>query len=347
MKTFGMIVAAGLAMPSMVAAETTLIFGEPGPNRGARAEATDWFVDEVARLSEGSLAIDVTWGGALFSDAAALQSLQDGVADLGTVISVYFPQEMVGYGIADLPLDNPDSWVGMRATDDLMRNNESLQADLESRGLIYLGTYTTSAVQMGCRGTEVQGIEDISDLRVRGVGAYGEAFRDLGANLVSMSVYDAYQALDTGMLDCTQTYSYLISALRFDEVFDSYTLIDWGQIGGMGILMNRDMYDALEDDQQAALMEAGEGLADAFGEIITQANEDSVQILRDQGKPVHTLGDDDRAQLVEAGLPYVETWIERADASGLDGEALLAEYRELIAHYTEVRDTEGYPWERN
>ena len=96
---------AALAAPAM--SQTTLIYGEPGPNRGARAEATQWFADQVAEQSGGDLTLDITWGGALFSEKAAVQSLRDGVADLGSVIGVYFPQDMVAYGIADCRWTTP------------------------------------------------------------------------------------------------------------------------------------------------------------------------------------------------------------------------------------------------
>lgn len=65
-----------------VSAETVLIHGEAGPNRGA-----------------------------LFKPNAALRSIHDGVAVMGTINSVYDPKEFSSYGIADLPLDNPVAWV--------------------------------------------------------------------------------------------------------------------------------------------------------------------------------------------------------------------------------------------
>lgn len=342
------LVAAGLC--SLVAApalsQTTLIYGEPGPNRGARSEATQWFAQEVERLTEGDLKLDITWGGALFSEKAAVQSLRDGVADLGSVIGVYFPQEMVAYGIADLPVNNPDPWVGMKATDTLMRTNEQIQANLAQQNLVYVGTYTTSAVQMGCKGDAVASVDDIAGKKVRGVGAYGQTFRDLGATLVDMTVYEAYQGLESGLIDCTQTYSYLVKSLKFDEVFDSYTFIDWGQIGALGIMMNKSMFDALEPAQQDAIMTAGEGLADEFGRIIEAANEESVAMLEEQGKEIVRMSDEDRAKMAEAGQKYLDEWVERANASGLDGAALLDEYRGLIEQYSQEAETQGYPWER-
>ncbi|AUM75179.1 C4-dicarboxylate TRAP transporter substrate-binding protein [Paracoccus jeotgali] len=337
--TFGMFCSAVSA-----ATATTLIYGEAGPNRGVRAEATQWFVDQVADKTNGDVTIDVNWGGALFSEKVAVQSIRDGVADMGSVIGVYFPQDMVAYGLADLPIPNPDPWVGMRATDKLMRENEQIRENLANQNLVYVGTYTTSAVQVGCKGATIESLDDVKGLKIRGVGAYGKVFHDLGATPVDMSVYEAFQGLDTGLIDCTQTYPYLVEALKFDEVFDSYTELDFGQIGALGIMMNKDSFDALTPEQQTAIMTAGEGLADEFARILTDANARSVKILEDQGTPVLKISDEDRARLAEGGKKYVGEWIERANAAGLDGQGLVDEYTALIVEYTKQRDEQGYPW---
>ena len=333
-----------LCSASSAAMAVTLIYGEAGPNRGVRAEATQWFVDQVAERTNGELTIDVNWGGALFSEKVAVQSIRDGVADMGSVIGVYFPQDMIAYGLADLPIPNPDPWVGMKATDRLMRENEQIRENLAAQNLVYIGTYTTSAVQVGCKGKTIENLDDVQGLKIRGVGAYGKVFHDLGATPVDMSVYEAYQGLETGLIDCTQTYPYLVEALKFDEVFDSYTEIDFGQIGALGIMMNKDSFDMLPPEQQQALMTAGEGLADEFGRILTDANQRSIKILEDKQIPVLKIADEDRARLVEMGAKYVDDWVARADAAGLDGQALVDDYTALIAEYTRQRDEQGYPW---
>ncbi|MBJ3764172.1 C4-dicarboxylate TRAP transporter substrate-binding protein [Maribius pontilimi] len=334
------------ATAGLAAAETTLFYGEAGPNRGARAEATNWFAEQVSEKTGGELGFDIQWGGALFKAGAALNSIADGVADAGTIIAVYFPQEMVAYGIADLPINNPDAWVGMRATDELMRSSEAIQQNLAAQNLVYVGTYTTSAVHIGCKDTAIRTADDIDGLKVRGVGAYGKTFADFGANLVSMSIYDAYQGLDTGLIDCSQGYSYAVAALKQQEVMDSYTLMNWGQVGALGIFMNKQMYDSLPPEQQDALMEAGMGMADKLGELITADNEKAIETMKDAGVEVIELPDEERAKLVEKGSTYIDAWVEQATAAGLDGTALLAEYRGLIDKYTAERDDQGYPWTR-
>ncbi len=327
-------------------AQTTLFFGEAGPNRGARAEAIQYFVDQVAEESGGDLTFDVQWGGALFKAGAARSGIADGVADAGTIIAVYFPQEMAGYGIADLPILNPDAWVGMKATDELMRTNETLVQNLADQNLVYIGTFTTSAINIGCKGATIDSIDDIAGLKVRGVGAYGQAFADEGANLVSMSIYDAYQGLDSGLIDCSQGYSYVVPALQWQEVIDSYTILNWGQVGALGVFMNKDMYDGLEPAQQEALTAAGRKIPDELGRILSTDNDEAVEMMREQGIDVVEMPEAGREALLEAGSAYVDDWKETAAAAGLDGEALLEQYRGLIDKYTRIRDEQGYPWER-
>ena len=339
-------VAAALSVAGGAAlAQTTLIHGEAGPNRGARADALQWFADQLADRSGGDLTVDIQWGGALFKSEAAVQSIADGVADMGSVIAVYYPQEMVGYGIADLPVNNPDAWVGMRATDELMRSSQAIQDDLADKNLVYIGTWTTSQVNIGCKNAAIRTVADIDGLKVRGVGAYGKVFGDEGANMVNMSIYDAYQGLDTGLIDCSQGYSYAVAALKQAEVMTSYTLLDWGQVGGLGIFMNKDTFDSLEPDQQETLLETGEDMADEFGRMITEANDAAVASMKEAGVEVIEFPAEERTQLVEAGQKFLDEWVQMADASGLPGEQLLDDYRSLIAKYTEQRDADGYPWD--
>lgn len=341
---FASLMAASALAPA--AAATKLILAEAGPDRGPRAEATKWFAKEVESRTAGNVTVEVHWGGALFSANSAVSALRNGVADLGTVIGVYFPQDMLAYDMADIPIPNEDPWVGMRAVDDIMRTDPKVQENLAEQNLVYVGTFTTSAVQVGCKGKTIRTLEDLKGVKVRGVGAYGKAFKDLGAVPVDMSVYEAYQGLETGLLDCTQTYPYLVKALKFNEVFDSYTELDWGQVGALGVFMNKDSFDALSEADQAAVMEAGKGMADEFGKLLMKANTESVDILKAEGKEVLKLSDADHQKLLAAGEPYIAEWVQRADAAGLDGEGMVQQYKDLIKQYRAERDAKGYPWDR-
>ncbi|KKK92316.1 hypothetical protein LCGC14_2704170, partial [marine sediment metagenome] len=220
-----------------------------------------------------------------------------------------------------------------------------IQDDLADKNLVYIGTWTTSQVNIGCKGGAIKSVGDISGKKVRGVGAYGKVFGEQGANMVNMSIYDAYQGLDTGLIDCSQGYSYAVAALKQAEVMDSYTILDWGQVGGLGIFMNKDMHDSLTPEQQETLASVGSDMADEFGRLITEANEKAIASMKEQGVEIITLPEEDRATLVDAGKKFLDEWVQTADSTGLPGAQLLEEYQGLITKYTEARDANGYPWE--
>ena len=182
---------------------------------------------------------------------------------------------------------------------------------------------------------------------MRGVGAYGDVFRDFGANMVSVSIYDAYQALDSGLIDCSQGYSYAVAALKQEEVMSSYTMLNWGQVGALGIFMNKEIFDSLAPDVRQILEESGMAMADTLGELISADNEKAIETMEANGVEVVEMAAAERSKLVEKGASYIDEWVERADSVGLDGAALLDEYSGLIDQYTEERDGKGYPWQRN
>jgi TRAP-type C4-dicarboxylate transport system substrate-binding protein len=161
-----------------------------------------------------------------------------------------------------------------------------------------------------------------------------------------MSIYDAYQGLDTGLLDCSQTYSYATAALKQREVIDSYTLLDWGQTGALGVFMNKDAFDRLDEDKQQILLDAGAKMSDELGRLITADNAAAIETMKEAGVEIIDLPDEERAKLIDAGAKYVDEWVEQVSGMGLDGAAILEEYKALLAKYAEERDTEGYPWER-
>lgn len=339
----------GLAVTAQ--AETTIFYGHSGPARGTVPAALKWFDGRISELSGGDLKLEVQWGGALFKAPASVQAIGDGVADAGSIISAYFQKEMAAYSLADLPLGGPDPWVGLRATDHLMRSVPEITDHLAQQNLVYIGTFTASDVNVACKGGEINSISDIAGKKVRGAGVYGKVFGELGATMVNLNIYEAYQGLDTGLIDCTQGYDYVVSALKWHEVIDSYTVLNWGQIGGYGMFMNKYSYDALTDAQKEVLTQAGTELADKFAQIVMGANGKALKAMEagEFERPIKVINvtDEDSAALNAATEPFLATWKETANSVGLDADHLIEVYTSAVADYTAELAEQGYPWTRS
>lgn len=344
----------GVAFASFAAvssAETVLRYTDGGPNRGARAAAQTYFADQVEALSGGDLKLEIHWGGALLKFKAALGGIGAGTADLGAVIAVYTPNELKAMTIGDLPGGNSDPWVGMRAMYELMTTNDEMKAALAKQNVVYIGNFTTTAVQIECSpGHSIQTVADIKGKKMRASGVYGKVLGELGATMVNMTYDKVYQALDSGLIDCSAGYVYATKAYKLHEVADSMTLSNWGQVSGFGIAMNKDSFEDLTPEQQAVMLEAGSLMTDRFARLQIEEFDSTVAAMKsgEIGSKVNVtvMAEEERAKLFAAGEPFVEQWKTDMNAAGYDGNGIYDQFQGSIAKYTAERDAKGYPWAR-
>lgn len=340
-----------LATAGLAGAQTAIVYAEGGPNRGTRATAVQDFADTVDRLTNGELEIDIHWGGALVSLTATPQAIRDGVADAGTILGSYDPSRLAGFYVGDLPTQYSDPWVIMRAMYELMTTSPVQQEILADQNMVYLGNFTTTGLNFECAGdNKIETVADFAGKKIRASGTYAKVLNDLGATTMNMGFNDVYQALDTGLIDCTTGYYYTAAAYKTFEVANHFSIAQWGGIGSFGIAMNKDIYDDLSAEHQQALLDAGSEMVDRFA----KAQIDEMIVIRDgletgsigRQVTVYDFPAEDLAKLEEAGGPHNQDWVEQMNAAGHDGQAMFDEYLALLAKYDAERAEKGYPWAR-
>ncbi|GLQ05081.1 C4-dicarboxylate TRAP transporter substrate-binding protein [Sneathiella chinensis] len=328
----------------------TLTWTDGSPNRGTRAEASMWFADQLEQRTNGDLKIEFHWGGALLKAKAAPKGIGAGAADMGLVLGVYNPKFHHGLTLGDLPTQYSDPWVSTRAMYELIQTNKDLQDEFDKLNLQFIANVTATEIQLICKGDPVRTLEDIKGKKVRGIGVYGKIFKDLGATPVSMTVYKSYQGLDTGLLDCSQIYTYAIPAFKLQEVASEVTLLDWGALLGLAYVMNKDTYEALPQEQKDIINQLGSDYVDHFAEKARQGNMDALAELEkaaDGNKVnIHTLSPADKEKLLEASGPYLAEWQAEAEKLGMDGAAMHKQFLALLKKYEDERLSAGYPWTR-
>ncbi|MGE0563410.1 MAG: C4-dicarboxylate TRAP transporter substrate-binding protein [Pseudolabrys sp.] len=325
----------------------TLRFAEFGPNRGDRAVALQWFADELKKRSGGSLELEFHWGGALLATKAVLKGVSDGVADMGSIVGFLTPKELRAYNLADLPVENSDEWVGMRAVYELSTQNPALKKEFDKAGVHYVTNYTTGPIQLLCK-KEIKSLADLKGLKVRGSGPYGKAMTDLGAAVQGMAQPKVFEALDSGLIECNQNYYYAIKAYKQYEVAPNVTELNWGQNMSFGIVMNKAAYDGLTAAEKKAVDETGAAFIDHFAKVMieSKAKDKAAMLAGIGGKSIKMVEfpGADRAKIVEAGKKYVDEWVAGVTKDGLDGKAILAAYEKNIAEFAKTKASKGYPW---
>ncbi|MGO1500688.1 MAG: C4-dicarboxylate TRAP transporter substrate-binding protein [Marinobacter sp.] len=346
---FGVFLIFGVAGQAL--AELNLRYAEGGPNRGVRADALKYFVDELDRRSDGELKIDVHWGGALIKYGSILEGIAGGTADLGTMQAAYHPQKMRVLSVGDIPVSESDAWVGMRAMYELMTTNDQMEKAFSDNEVVYITNYTTTSLQFECQGdAKLKSLDDFKGKRVRAPALYGKILSEFGVNLVNMGYGEVYQALDSGLLDCSGGYFYAMRAFKTAEVADSVTAINWGQIAGMGIVMNKWTWDELTKERQNLMRKVGSEMIDFYAERVIKENKDVERKLPtgELGNKVEVIywSEEERARLFEYSEKYIQGWIEDMNKAGFDGQDVWDSYQALLKKYRNELESNGYPWDR-
>ncbi|SEP93036.1 C4-dicarboxylate TRAP transporter substrate-binding protein [Thalassovita taeanensis] len=342
-KLNGILVAAAVSAAAFVTpaiAQTAMLYADHGPNRGTRAASTQWFLSEVEARTEGRIVVDQQWAGALLGAKAMLEGIGSDVASLGTLMGSLYPGEFTGWRVGDLPIVNPNEIAGAMAMHEMMVNNESLIAEFDRQNLKYLGSYSVGPAQMICNSGPITTLEDFDGLKVRYAGEYGNILSQFGAIPVSLSVSKAYQALDTGLIDCSQAYGYLILAYKLYEVTNQYVIFDEGTLQTNAMVMNKDAFEALDAADQKILIDVGTEMTKNNAMDTRKANKAAITKLQEgvDGHSVNVsyLSDEAKVKLHAASKASVDAWIEEANANGYDGQALLDEFQMRLAKNLEI-----------
>jgi TRAP-type C4-dicarboxylate transport system substrate-binding protein len=327
----------------------TLRFAEFGPNRGDRAQAVTWFADELKKRTGGSLEIEFHWGGALLSTKAILKGVADGVADMGSIVGFLTPKELRAYNLADLPVENADEWVGMRAIYKLSTEHPAFKKEFDKAGVVYVTNYTTGPIQLICT-KPIKTLADLKGVKVRGSGPYGKAMSDLGASVQTMGQPKVFEALDSGLIECNQNYYYSIKAYKQYEVAPYVTELNWGQNMSFGIVMNKDVYAGLTDAEKKAIHDVGSEFIDHFAEVMIEGKEKdkAAMVAGIGGKSIKLIemSAADRNAVLAAGKKYVDQWANDVAKDGLNGKGILAAYEANIAEFAKIKAAKGYPWKK-
>ena len=194
----------------------------------------------------------------------------------------------------------------------------------------------------------IRSVDDIKGTKIAHTGSSGDVLAALGGNMVNMPIYDVYQAMETGLVDCSVTYAYYAVASKLSEEIDTMTELRYSTITSLGTVMNRDSFERLTPEQQEAILGIGPDMMNFYGEKLEEADLKALEVLSSGDDPVEfvKLSDEGYDAMDVAGVPMFDNWYADTDAVGTDGKALLAELYALMDKWTVVMETEGLPWHK-
>lgn len=164
-------------------------------------------------------------------------------------------------------------------------------------------------------------LDDLQGLRLRAFDLNSlETFSGAGAAAVNLNWGDVFPGLSTGLIDAVVTSADLGNASGIESYTPNFLEINWA-VPLSYVTVNRDVWDGLPEDLQAALLEAGEeATRRTFARLETQVAENYAE-MREKGVNIIETPDEALMEALRAAAePVIASWREAAGdrASALD-----------------------------
>jgi len=285
-------------------------------------------VEELRERSGGRINIEVIPGGAISTNASALDDVASGSVDF--VWSQ--PGNNPGRFLLTEMLEFPEHFTSAEeATSvfwDLFESNEALQQEHSEYKLIAF--FTTETGNIYNRTRPVTSPADTVGLLLRTPSPMTErTLQAYGASTVNMPMGDTYDNIDRGIVDGAGSNHSGVAQFSLYEVVNFATHGLNLYVSPMYFAMSWNAWNNLHPEDQALITEVTQRGLSMRGAI--QYDNFAVQGLERieaAGVEVHRLTDEERAAFFELGLSVVDAHIAAVEGQGLPGQAF---HDQLIA----------------
>jgi TRAP-type C4-dicarboxylate transport system substrate-binding protein len=262
--------------------------------------------------------------------------VRDGVMDVSYVTASYTPARHPLPLLAELPGSGATAEINSVAFSRI--HWKHLHKAGEYKGVKLLGVFTHGPGQMFLVKKPVNSIADISGMKIRSGGGISEASaKALGASPLVKPAPESYEILASGVADGTFFPSESIKSFNLDKVVKHATIFPGGfYSSAFGFFMNEEKWNKLsKQDQDAINSVSGEALARLAGQAWDAADKGGMEALRAAGVNIQQASPAFIAEVRTRTEPLANNWIQAANAKGLEGAKVLAEFREELKRVAE------------
>ncbi|MBA4797069.1 MAG: C4-dicarboxylate TRAP transporter substrate-binding protein [Rhizobiales bacterium] len=336
---FGLFTASLIALPSVASAQETISLtiasSHPTVIPWVGMMKTHFMArtDEIlAQKGDYKIEWNEAFGGQLYKANATLTSVEQGITDIGWVFSFLEPAKLpLSQASSYAPFATVNPSLQLEVIQDLLEKNDAFREEWEQYNLKVLGLTGTDMYDIYTK-KPLQGIDDISGMKLSAPGVLGTWLRGTGANAVDGSLTSFYTDIQTGISDGVLSLALGALPAKLYEVAPYINRFDAGVAFSGAVAINRDSWDGLPEDVQNAMIEAGKYYTEAHGKDLLERHEIAmnkmVELGGTQSPPVQIIkmSDEQRQAWVDKLPDIAGEWAADLDAKGLPASEFLKAY---------------------
>lgn len=281
---------------------------------------------ELAKTGKYKIAWTEAYGGTLAKIGSELETMQQGISDLGIVATVFqsskLPLNNVTYFV---PYGPPDADTVVSAIDKIQQLPE-LQGEWNRHGVTYLTGFAID--NYGLVTTfPISKMEDLNGHKIGGAGPNLAWFKNTGAVGVQGSLNTFYNDIKTGVYE--GAISFITSAVpaKLYEVAPNFTVTNMGAMYAGGAAFNKARWDKLPDEVKAAFRKGAEAYRKNYAAEQNAQVSSATEAWTKAGGKMAPLPPAEQQRLVKAIPNPTTDWIKQA---GPAAKVVLASYMDAV-----------------
>ncbi|NKB28134.1 MAG: C4-dicarboxylate ABC transporter substrate-binding protein [Rhodobacteraceae bacterium] len=289
--------------------------------RRAFTEHIEKMAELVSEKTGGDFTMNVSYGG-LSMNRENLDGISIGAFEMAQFCAGYHRDKNRAITVLELPflgVANLDEEVAVSAA---VYAHPAVQEEMAQWNAKLLMTSPMPQYNLVGTGDPRDELSEFDGMRVRATGGLGQAFESVGGVPTSVTATEAYNAMESGVVDTVAFAQHAHLSFRTIDIADWWTEnLNPGTVN-CPVVVNTDAYEALSDEHRAALDAAvGESIdhyLTNYGELLQKWE----SILAEKNVTKVTVDEAEIAKFREASLPIHQQWIDDMTAQGLPGQEL-------------------------
>ncbi|MEM9781103.1 MAG: C4-dicarboxylate TRAP transporter substrate-binding protein [Pseudomonadota bacterium] len=330
--TIGLLAGTGLAFVAAESAAALTWNVSVWGKRRAFTEHIHKLGELVEQKTNGEFTFNISYGG-LSNNRENLDNISFGAIEMAQFCAGYHPDKNPTITVMELPFLGVSTLEEEVAVSHAVYDHPATQADLARWNAKLVMTSPMPQYNVAGKGDVPATLDDFDGMRIRATGGLGKAFSTVGATPTSVTSSEAYNAMESGVVDSVAFAQHAHLAFRTVDLADYWTTnLNPGTVN-CPVVVNIDAYDGLSPAFKEALdssvPEAVAYYVENYENNVFGAFE---KMLDEKGVTRVTFEQDQiDAFRAKAAEPIREQWIKDMEAQGIPGQELYDLTQETIA----------------
>ncbi len=290
--------------------------------RRAFTEHIHYLADAVAEATNGEFTMNISYGG-LSGNTENLDGISIGAFEMAQFCAGYHRDKNRAITVLELPFMDVRTLEEEVAVSRAVYAHPAVAEEMAQWNARMLMTSPMPQYNLVGTGEPRDTIAEFDGMRVRATGGLGDLFASVGAVPTSVTSSEAYQAMEGGTVDTVAFAPHAHLSFRTIDIADWWTEnLNPGTVN-CPVVVNIDAYNALTDEERAALDGAVDGAMEHYLANYADLMENRWDVaLAENDVERITVPDETLAELAANAAPIHAAWIEDMTAQGFPAQEL-------------------------